>query len=322
MSNDETEIVFGEALEALLTEDDVPIHLLYHLSDMSDEDSAAFFGRWPTAADDRRQAIVRHLVDLSELNYVVDFLPVFSYCMDDPNPAVRKASLEGLWDATDLALIEPIINLLKHDPDVQVRAAAAGSLSHFLLMSAWGELKRVPTDVIYQALMEAYRAPGANEIVRRVALETLGSVNSPEVAQLIEEAYESPFRELQLSALFAMGNSADVRWLPIILDEMESPYEDMRQEAARAAGNIGDSQALPRLAELAYDDDSEVAQAAIEALGEIGGDEAHQLLLEMSEDIELEAFGEIIDEAFEESSWNALDLQFGLFYDDVVDEEE
>ena len=40
--------------------------------------------------------------------------------------------------------------------------------------------------------------------------------------------------ELQLSALFAMGTSADPRWLPILVDEMESPNSDMRAEAARA----------------------------------------------------------------------------------------
>ena len=322
MSTDETEISFGEALEALLSEENVPIHLLYRLSDMSDEDRASFYRQWPTADDERRREVAHHLVDISEMNYVVDFLPVFAFCMADPDPNVRMAGLDGLWDATDLSLIDPIIGLLKNDPVAEVRAAAAASLSHFLLMSAWGELKRVPTEMIYEALMATYRDPLSSEMVRRVALETLGSVNSPEVTRAIEQAYESPHRELQQSALFAMGNSADARWLPVILDEMESPYEEMRLEAARAAGNIGDSRALSRLAELAYDEDKEVAEAAIGAMGEIGGDEAHQILLEMSEDSDLEDLSEVVAEALEESSWNTLDLQFGLFYEDVVDEEE
>jgi len=119
-----------------------------------------------------------------------------------------------------------------------------------------------------------------------------------------------------------MGSSADPRWLPILLDEMESPYEEIRLEAVRAAGNIGDSQAIPRLAELAYDDSEEVAVAAIAALGEIGGEQAGELLTAMVDDSELEELHEIIHEVFEESTWNALDLQFSLFTEDFWDEEE
>jgi len=119
-----------------------------------------------------------------------------------------------------------------------------------------------------------------------------------------------------------MGNSADPRWLSTILDEMESPYEEMRQEAVRAAGNIGDDQAVSWLAELAYDEDKDVAQAAIEALGEIGGDEAQVILLAMSEDTELVNLEPVILQALEEASWSTMDLQFGLLYGDLLDEEE
>ncbi len=322
MTNDETEVSFDEALEELLAEEQVPIHHLYQLSDMSDEEMSAFTGRWRTVEDERRREIVQHLVDITELSFVVDFVPVFTYCLNDPSPAVRVASLEGLWDATDITLISQIIELLRNDPLAEVRAAAAGALVHYLLMSAWGELKGVPTDSAYDALMEAYQDPLSELIVRRVTLEALGSVNSPDVYKAIEEAYEGPVHELQLSALFAMGNSADTRWLPIILDEMESPLEDMRLEAARAAGNIGHVQAVPRLSELAYDEDGEVAQVAIEALGKIGGELAYEVLLEMAEDVELDYLREIILDALDESSWNALDMKFGLFFDDTLDEEE
>ena len=71
-----------------------------------------------------------------------------------------------------------------------------------------------------------------------------------------------------------------------------------------------------------YDDGEEVAQAAIEALGEIGGASVQDILLEMSEDQELENLEPVITEALEESSWSTLDLQFGLFYDELLDEEE
>jgi HEAT repeat protein len=322
MANDEMDISFSDALVDLFSEEQVPINLLYKLSDMSEDELREFEMVWPTCDADRRGEIVRHLVEITEEDFLVNFQPVFAYCMSDPNPGVRIASLDGLWDTTDLNLVGPIINRLENDSIAEVQAAAAGALAHFLLMSAWGELRGGQTDSIIDALMAAFNNPQSELILRRVALEALGSVNLPEVHKAIEESYDSSHRELQLSALFAMGNSADPRWLSTILDEMESPYEEMRQEAVRAAGNIGDDQAVSRLAELAYDEDKDVAQAAIEALGEIGGDEAQVILLAMSEDTELVNLEPVILQALEEASWSTMDLQFGLLYGDLLDEEE
>ena len=321
MANDEIEISFSDALVNLFSDKHVPIHLLYKLSDMSEDEMREFEAVWPSCETERRREIIRHLVDITEDDFIVNFQPVFAYCMSDPNPDVRVASLDGLWDTTDLALIGPIINVLENDIAPEAQAAAAGTLAHFLLMSAWGEIRGVQTDVIIEALIAAYRNPESPLILRRVALEALGSVNSPEIDELIENSYESSQRELQLSALFAMGNSADSKWLPIVLDEMESPYEEMRQEAARAAGNIGDIEAVSMLAELAYDESEEVAQAVIEALGEIGGDQVQEILTAMSEDIELDNLESLIFLALEEASWNTKDLQFGMF-GDFLDEEE
>ena len=322
MSDDQKEIAFGEALDKLLTEEQVPIHLLYRLSDLNDEDRATFDSRWLDVDEERRREIVRHLVDITEEDFVVDFYPIFESCLSDPYPTVRIASLDGLWDATDTSLVKPIITMLEEDPEAEVQAAAAGSLAHYLLMSAWGQLKGVPTEKIVDTLMDRYRSSDSELVVRRVCLEALGSVKSPEVSQAIEEAYESSQRDLQLSAIFAMGNSADPRWLSIVLDEMESPYEDMRLEAARAAGNIGHTDAITPLAGLAYDESEEVAIVAIAALGEVGGDTAREVLMEMSEDIDLDDRDQYISEALEESSWSDLNLQFSLFTEDSLDEEE
>ena len=322
MVDDETELAFSDALDSLLFAEQVPLDLLYRLSDLTEDEMLEFERKWPIVSDERRHEIIRHLVDISEDDFFVDYHPLFDNCLADPNPAVRSTALDGLWDTTDLTLIDPIIDRLKNDPEAEVQAAAAGSLAHFLLMSAWGQLKGVRIDVIIEALLAAFYDPAARLIVRRAALEALGSVNLPEINKAIEDSYESSERELQLSALFAMGNSADSRWLPIILDEMESPYDEMRQEAVRAAGSIGDSQVIPHLAELAYDDSEDVAQAAIMALAEIGGDQVDEILLQMSEDPELEEQDQVIMEALEESSWSTLDLQFGLLLDEFLDEEE
>lgn len=322
MADNETELAFSDALDSLLFDEQLPLDLLYRLSDLTEDEMLEFERKWPTGSDGRRHEIIRHLVDISEDDFVVDFQPLFVYGLADPSPAVRSTSLDGLWDTTDLALIDPIIDRLKNDPEAEVQAAAAGALAHFLLMSAWGELKGVRVDIIIEALLAAFYDPASRLVLRRVALEAMGSVSLPEINKAIEDSYESPERELQLSALFAMGNSADSRWLPIVMDELESPYDETRQEAVRAAGSIGDSQTIPHLAELAYDDSEDVAQAAIMALAEIGGDQVQEILMGMSEDLELEELEPVIMEALEESSWSTMDLQLGRLRDEFLDEEE
>ena len=54
--------------------------------------------------------------------------------------------------------------------------------------------------------------------MRGRALESLGARSEPWVRDLIEEAYDSGDRRLQISAVHAMGTSADSQWLPSILD--------------------------------------------------------------------------------------------------------
>lgn len=129
-----------------------------------------------------------------------------------------------------------------------------------------------------------------------------------------------------MSAIFAMGNSADRRWSVTVLGEMQSPYEEMRAEAARAAGSIGNSDFVPQLAELAYDEDVAVQLAAIAALGQIGGDEVQRILADMLDDSEIEEDDELLDaveEALEEAAMMAGDFDFGdfMFDDDESDDD-
>jgi HEAT repeat protein len=314
------DLPFPEVLKALLTDEEVTIHLLYRLSDMTEEEKSRLFEAWLLTPELRRQEITRHLADIVEDNFIVDFEPVFAYCLADPDSMVRAAALDGLWDTTNMSLITPIVELMQNDQSQVVQATAAATLSHYLLLSSWGQLRRVPTERITEALLAVYEDPNSAMPLRRAALEALGSVPTERVQKLIESAYEGSIRELQLGALFAMGNSADPRWLPILLDEMESPYSEMRIEAARASGSVGHSEAVPALAELAYDDDEEVAATAIEALGLIGGEEAHAVLEAMIEEPGAEHLQEIILSALEDIDW--LDKELSLLSLSVDDEDE
>lgn len=322
----EEEKAFLTVLEEIFNDDPLPIAELYRLSDLQAEEWAAFVSGWTAVPDERRRAIVRHLADIAEDNFIVDFTPVFTHNFRDALPQVRVAALDGLWDSTDLRLIPQITAMLQEDPAEEVRAAAAGALGHYVLLAEWGQLPERILPGLINTLLAEYDKDETAVSVRRVLLEGLGASHHPRVNTLIEEAYESSDQSMQMSAVFAMGNTADRRWTVTVLGEMESPYEEMRAEAARAAGSIGNSDFVPLLAELAYDEDLAVRVAAITSLGQIGGDEVQRILANMMDDPEVEEVDEVfeaVEDAMEEAAMMAGDFDFVDFsFDDVDDDDE
>ncbi len=313
---EEKEMSFSEVLEKIFGQESPPVSLLYKLSDLIDENLNAFMNQWQAAADDRREVVARHLADIMEESFVVDFTAVFVLCLRDSLASIRIAALDGLWDSGNVMLLPQILILLQDDENDGVRKAAAKALTHFVMMAEWEEIPALVVEPVVTALLAVYDDEETAVIIKCAALEALGASSHPRIPNLISTAYESDAAELQQSSLFAMGNSADSRWIPTLLDEMESPYVDMRAEAARAAGAIGSSDAVSELANLTVDSDLDVQLAAVAALGQIGGDHARQILDQIQHDPELEALHELAEESLEESviMGEALDLlDFGDF---------
>ncbi len=314
---------FPAVLSALFGGDEVPVHLVFRLSDMSPGDFEQFRRDWSEVSEDRRAALVRHMADIAEENYLVDFTPVFAYLFDDTYPSVRQAALDGVWDATGTNLIRPIVAMLQNDAHVGVRAAAARALAHYVLLAEWGQISAGAVAPVVDALLAEYDRPNAPLEVKRAALEAVASSNHPRVPDLIQDAYDDAPNDLQLSALFAMGLTADRRWLTILDDEMQSPSADFRAEAARAAGGLGSADSIDALEGLLSDEDIEVATAAVYALGQIGGDRATELLSRLAEDPDYEELYDVIDEALEEMDWleGGFDL-LALDEDDLEDNDD
>lgn len=302
-AGDAEQAPFETVMDDLFAGETIRIHQLYRLSDMSADEMAQFTREWASADTDRRIAMVKHMADLAEDNYIVSFDPLFAYMFNDDSAEIRQAALEGLWDSTDTSLIRPIVTILQSDNAVNVRASAARALAHYILLAEWGQLERRHTQLAVDALLSTLDDRETADDVRRAALEAVAATGDPAVTRHIQEAYDNGSTDFQLSALFAMGNSADSRWLPIILEELSSPDPDLRAEAARAAGSIGNTQAVADLMELTSDDDREVAEAAVLALGQIGGEEAQQFLSRLADDDDYSELHEAVDEALEEIDW-------------------
>ena len=296
--------------EILAGEDSVPIYRLYELTDMTSDDLDKFTAIWPELDDERRRIVIRHMADISEEDYQVDYSEVFAYCLGDPAPLVRIASLDGLWDSERISLIKPILDMAQNDPDLEVRRLAAATLGHYVLLGEWDVIPLKYTEPLVEGLLSILEDDNIDPAVKRAALESISSNPHVKVPGLIEQAYDSADFKMQISAIFAMGQSADSRWLPIIQDEMQSPYEDMRIEAVRAAGAIGRSEPIADVAELITDDDLEVSLAAIAALGEIGSELGQKILLDLADDPYMVELHPAIGEALEQMSWLDHDFDF------------
>lgn len=318
----EQEIPFASVLETLFSAEDLPIYLLYRLSDLSDAEFEQFKQRWSGADEERRTAIALHMSDIIEENFLVDFSPAFAFMFGDKSPAVRIAALDGLWDSEDQSLIPMILDMLATDANADVRAAAARALAHYILLAEWGQISDSYTDKIVDGLLTAYDDPRSPLEVKRAALEAVSASTHPRVPELITDAYEEGSNDLQLSAIFAMGISGDERWLPILEEELSSPSPDFRAEAARACGIIGGHSSIEALEQLIDDDDQEVGAAAILALGQIGGERILAMLSRLADDPNYEDYYDVIEDALEEMEWMDSPFDMLAFPDEDDDDDE
>jgi|YelNatPaOPRAMG01_1025707.scaffolds.fasta_scaffold00944_4 HEAT repeat protein len=270
-----------EVILRKLAEDQKPWRSRYlaGLAGLSRREALSFQQTWQTLPIETRRRIISALVEVSENDSSLDFSYLFRLCLEDEDEEVRLRSLEGLWEDDDPSLVVPLVKLLKKDPSLRVRAAAASSLGRFLLRAGTSKLDDYYARLVYSALLEA--AEMENLEIRRRAIEALACSPSDDerVLKLIEDAYYHPDEGMKASAIYAMGKNANPKWRPFILKELRNPRAAIRYEAARACGEMGLKEAVEILAELAKDKDYEVREAAIWALGNIGGNEARNILI-------------------------------------------
>ena len=326
----ETKEIDYNALLAMVADEDKPIIIpsLYHLSDLPADVFDQFTELWPSIDKIRRAQIARHMADISEENYQVEYDPFTKLFIQDDNEAVRLALFDMLWDNTNTRLIPIIIGAMENDENTTVRAAAAANLGHYVLMMEWGQMPRTAEKSITDALLKQLRDDYAPLNIKRATLESIASIGTEEIHQYIKDAYTDKDNSLKLSAVFAMGRTADPRWIKTIVRELESDDPSMRIEAARAAGMIASSDAVEQLSEIAkYDDDIEARIAAVHALGQIGTTFANETLQELadaSDELESDDLAEAVSVALEEIdifNFDGIDLSLFDYKEDDDDDE-
>jgi len=266
-------------------------------------------------------------------DFTTDYLPVLLEYLDDEDPEVRALAIENLWDYPEPELIDHLIDKAEHDPSADVRCKAIITLGRFIYEGEmadydfdWGEMEELmradelPQEDFLRVrrfLIDLYRDAAKPLDERRYAVEALGFHTDDEVFSIIEEAYAHPDPKMKMSAIFAMGRSANVRWTDTILKELHNPRKELQVEAIRAAGEIGLEEAGKELWRLTYSEDRDVKLEAIWALGQTGWEEAFERLDELTILGEDEEIREVAEDALEE--WS---LFSGLMEDMFLEEEE
>lgn len=262
-------------LEQLISAPEDPdIHTLTGLSNLSRADAAEVRQMWPSIPVERRQRIVTELVEFAEHDFSLHLASFLQLMLEDDDPVVRVAAINGLWEDVSPELIGDLLHVLHHDPATEVRAVAAHVLGAYILAGELEELDSLYAMRVEQALLSVIHNLTEPAEIRAKALESLSFSSEIGVRQLIEDAYYSADKVIRVSSLISMGRSADVRWRGLLRAELQNPARAMRMQAAIACGELESQDAVSDLMLLLEDSVQDVRLAAIFALGRIGGKDA------------------------------------------------
>ncbi len=317
-----TPISFQSVLDALLSDrSDFPRRYLQEFSDLGPMELKTLLDVWPRVKPSRKLTLLEELDALAETDTLVSFDDLALTLLADPEPDVRTRAIRLLDEYENPKVVPSFLDMLKNDPDVNVRVEAANALHLFVDL---GELEEIPEN-IYHQVEDALLASAASEDesrVRRVALESLGYSSRPEVTTLIESAFHREDPAWQASSLVAMGRSADERWDEEVTHSLVNVNDQVRKAAVQAAGELSLQLARPILLKmLGEEEDEGILNAAIWSLSQIGGEDVRtyleNLLDVVGEDDEQLAF---LEEALDNLAFTEDLERFDLLAFDPDDE--
>ncbi len=294
------------ALTALRDNDgSVNSTLYYGLSGLEPENAFQLAPVWNTLQPAYRRKLLHELVEASEANFELDYGVLGRFALRDEDAGVREAAVELLWEDESLELMNRLIDMAVNDEAVGVRAVAASALGRFILLGELGDLPEAQTAKAQDTAVALLNDMDEDIDVRRRALEAIANSGHEIVDEAIREAYDSPDRRMQISAVFAMGRSYDEQWNEFVLQQLDSEDAEMRYEAGRAAGELELEEAVPGLTRLALDDDREIKEVAIWSLGEIASRKSTRVLESLAAEAERlhdDELREAIDDALAAAS--------------------
>jgi HEAT repeat protein len=283
---------------------------------------------WPRIELSRKLTLLEELDALAETDTLVSFDDFASALLTDPEPQVRAGAIRLLDESEDVKLIPSFLDMLKNDPDIGVRTEAAKVLNLFVDL---GELEEISESIrrqVEDALLTSITSED-DVRVRRAALESIGYSSRDEVSTLIQSSFQRKDPHWQVSALTAMGRSADERWADDVTRSLVNENDNIRRAAVQAAGELSLKSARPLLLRmLNEEEDSTVLSAVIWSLSQIGGEDVRTYLENLLDRVEDEEQIAFLEEALDNLAFTEDLERFDLFsYDPEndlteVDEDE
>lgn len=316
-----TSTSFQSVLDALLSESkEFPRRYLQEFSDIGALELKNVLDVWPQVKPSRKLTLLEELDALAEADTLVSFDDFARALLTDPEAEVRTRAIRLLDEYEDPKIVPSYLDMLKNDPDVNVRTEAANALNLFVDL---GELEEIP-ESIYHQVEDALLSSAASEDdvrVRRAALESLGYSSRSEVITLIDSAFHREDPAWQASALVAMGRSADERWTDQVTRSLIHVDDRIRKAAVQAAGELSIPSARPILLKLlGEEEDPLILSAVIWSLSQIGGEDVRTYLESLMDQLEDDEQIEFIEEALDNLAFTEDLDRFDLLAFDPDDE--
>ncbi len=292
-------IPINKIIDALLDEStSFSPRYLNRLSDLQPEDTSRLAENWPKISARRRQALLEDMEEVHLADDLLSFEAVARVALKDTEPEVRKRAIQILREYELVDLLPTFMHMAEHDPDAEVRAGSAAALATYIYMGEVEDISPKKLLNVEECLLKLTCGTDT-KLVRRRALEALGFSSRKEVVPLIETAYNSTDMDWLVTALFAMGRSANSRWNNQVVKMLTHQQPSVRAEAAGAAGELEIKAAVPQLLELLEDVDLDVRMASIWSLSQIGGQGVRARLEAMLETTDFDDEAEQIENALE-----------------------
>lgn len=214
---------------------------------------------------------------------------------------VRLKSVESLGMRKSGEVVDRMCEMLRKDPDSEVRAACAGKLGHFKDTRAGKVLVEALTDaesdvqrIAAEALVEINDGNAVPYLIamldderpstRAMACDVLGRLKSTKALIRIRRLLEDDNGRVRSCAAKVLEAVKDKEALPLLLAGINDHIEMARLNAIEAIGKIGHVEAVPVfLLKLENTTDLRERLYLIEALGDIDSLKAGDALRKVSE---------------------------------------
>jgi HEAT repeat protein len=132
-------ISFQSVLDALLSErKDFPRRYLQQFSDISALELKTLLDIWPRVKTSRKLSLLEEMDALAEADTLVSFFDIARALLTDPEPEVRTRAIRLLDEYEDPKIVPSYLDMLKNDPNIDVRVEAANALNLFVDLGELG----------------------------------------------------------------------------------------------------------------------------------------------------------------------------------------